>query len=163
MIAAISPFFGLVFHRLLDTTLSISSFEEVVVDLLDAFEAYNGTRFVLVLANLAAHSESALFTLFTDTPHVVLFLPRYSPQLNPIELSFNDLKREVKTQLATRRGQLNDTDTLPWGQKTVTRRQILREAIGASLGTIAVPKCAAWYAHSNGYYLPCLQGLNLQQ
>ena len=73
------------------------------------------------------------------------------------------VQREAKTQLAQRRAQLNATDGLSWGQRTATRRGILREAISTSLGTITIPKCAAWYSHTNGYYLPCLQGVDLLQ
>jgi transposase len=51
---------------------------------------------LIVLDNAKIHhsTDAKDFFDYTETPH--LFLPPYSPDLNPIELVFGDLKRRVK-------------------------------------------------------------------
>ena len=51
---------------------------------------------VVVLDNLAAHKNLEIRALIEDKGARVLFLPPYSPELNPIELAWAKLKNTIK-------------------------------------------------------------------
>ena len=59
----------------------------------------------------------------------ILFLPVYSPELNPIEKVFSILR-------TTYHDQLLETAKAPWGQKARTREKIINDALRDSLPAI---------------------------
>jgi transposase len=56
---------------------------------------------VVVMDNLAAHHQHAVRALIEQTGALLVFLPLYSPDFNPIELLFSKLKAAMR-QLAAR-------------------------------------------------------------
>ena len=48
---------------------------------------------VIVMDNAPFHKTEPTFVLFQNSPHVLLFLPPYSPDFNPIEQDFATLKK----------------------------------------------------------------------
>lgn len=53
----------------------------------------------IVMDNAAFHRKKQLFDLAAKSNHKVLFLPPYSPELNPIENFWSWLKRKLKSTL----------------------------------------------------------------
>ena len=51
---------------------------------------------VLVMDNAAFHRKSKLYTLAEDAGHTLIFLPPYSPDLNPIENFWAWLKKTLR-------------------------------------------------------------------
>jgi len=74
-------------HSLLHGTVNKVRFREFILGM--PFPA--GT--VIVLDNLAAHKDA---DAFRDKGYTPLFTPPYSPQFNPVELIFSQVKREFR-------------------------------------------------------------------
>lgn len=51
---------------------------------------------IIVMDNAAFHRKAALQKIIEKTNHTLIFLPPYSPNLNPIEKYWANMKREVK-------------------------------------------------------------------
>jgi len=68
------------------------------------FEAYIETQLasilepgdVVILDNLSAHKNSRAERIFRDRSAFMLFLPPYSPDLNPIEMAFSKVKAHFR-------------------------------------------------------------------
>ena len=60
-------------------------------------EYYTNTKkSVFILDNASYHKSQKLKELFEKHGHVMLFLPPYSPDLNPIEKLWGNLKRQLR-------------------------------------------------------------------
>ena len=86
---------------------------------------------VVIMDNLGPHKNQATLNLITQAGAQALFLPAYSPDLNPIEKMWSKVKNflrsvEARTQAA------------------------LIEAIGAALQTVTAQDAMNWFA-SCGY------------
>jgi transposase len=68
----------------------------VLCDLLPFLSSYPGPRSILVLDNASIHKSASLLRMLQTVGVLVLFLPPYTPSLNPIELFWNQLKYRVK-------------------------------------------------------------------
>jgi transposase len=86
---------------------------------------------ILVMDNLQTHKVSGVATALADREARVLYLPPYSPDLNPIEQVFSKIKGEL------RRRRLRTCDEL-W------------DAFGQSLDWISCEEAEAYYRHA-GY------------
>jgi transposase len=106
----------------------------------EAFEAYVGHFLapslregqVVVLDGLGAHRTDRVRELVEATGAELLFLPSYSPDLNPIEEAFSKIKQLVRKV----------------GART---REALVEAIGRALAAVTPEDAAGWFAHA-GYW-----------
>jgi transposase len=87
---------------------------------------------VVVLDGLGAHRTDKVRELIEARGADLLFLPSYSPDLNPIEEAFSKIKSLVRKEGA--RG-----------------RKALVEAIGRALVAITLEDVAGWFAHA-GYW-----------
>jgi transposase len=106
----------------------------------EAFEAYvehflapalsNGQ--VVVLDGLGAHRPQRIRELIEARGADLLFLPSYSPDLNPIEEAFSKIKALVRKDGAR-------------------LREALVEAIGRALAAVTPEDAAGWFAHA-GYW-----------
>jgi transposase len=86
---------------------------------------------MVVMDNLAPHKSQSTLELLTQAGACVLFLPAYSPDLNPIEKMWSKLKAYLrKTEART--------------------REALEETIAAGLRTITAQDARNWFA-SCGY------------
>lgn len=83
---------------------------------------------IVVLDNLAVHKVAAARTLVEAAGCRLLFLPAYSPDLNPIELAFAKLKGHLRRA----------------GART---RDALEPAIARALDTITAEDAANWFRH----------------
>ena len=86
---------------------------------------------VVILDNLAAHKDDATLALITAAGAQALFLPAYSPDLNPIEKMWSKVKNRLRSAEAR---------TIPE----------LHAAIAAALAEVTAQDAAGWFA-SCGY------------
>ncbi len=86
---------------------------------------------VVVLDGLGAHRTQRVRELVEGRGADLVFLPSYSPDLNPIEEAFSKIKSIVRKV----------------GART---REALVEAIGRALAAVTPEDAAGWYAHA-GY------------
>jgi transposase len=87
---------------------------------------------VVVLDGLGAHRPRRIRELIEARGADLLFLPSYSPDLNPIEEAFAKIKALVRKESARR------------------VREVLIEAIGRVLAVVTPEDAAGWFAHA-GY------------
>jgi transposase len=105
-----------------------------------AFEAYVehllaptlGEGQVVVLDGLGAHRTDKVSELIEARGAELLFLPSYSPDLNPIEEAFSKIKNIVRKAQARTRG-------------------ALVEAIASAISALTLEDAVGWFAHC-GYY-----------
>jgi transposase len=87
---------------------------------------------VVVLDGLGAHRPKRIRELIEARRANLLFLPSYSPDLNPIEEAFSKIKALVRKE----------------GARV---REALVEAIGRALASVTPEDAAGWFAHA-GYW-----------
>lgn len=86
---------------------------------------------IVIMDNLSPHKSDPTLALITQAGAQVLFLPAYSPDLNPIEMAFSKLKTALRKGAA----------------RTVTT---LMKLIGKLIKTFAPEQCANYFQHA-GY------------
>ena len=86
---------------------------------------------VVIMDNLASHKAKAVRDAIRRAGARLLFLPKYSPDLNPIEQLFAKLKHHL------RRAQARSKDAVC-------------DAIADALQTVTPPECSKYFAHA-GY------------
>ncbi len=86
----------------------------------------------MVLDGLGAHRTERVEELVEGRGADLVFLPSYSPDMNPIEEAFSKIKHLVRKVGA--RG-----------------REALVEAIGRALAAVTPEDAASWFAHA-GYW-----------
>ncbi|MBZ9753641.1 transposase [Deinococcus sp. HMF7604] len=84
---------------------------------------------VVVMDNLGAHRRAAVRVLIEAHGAELIFLPPYSPDLNPIELMFSKLKAVVR-----RLGARTKTGVLT--------------AIRTALDAVTLADCQGWFQHA---------------
>jgi transposase len=102
----------------------------------DAFEAYVRHLLapsltpgqIVVMDNLSVHKRKAARGLIEGRGCSVLFLPPYSPDLNPIEHAFSKLKAILRS-------------------KAARTREALEEAIAEALSAITPSDALGWFRH----------------
>ena len=87
---------------------------------------------VVVLDGLGAHRTEKVRELAEERGADLVFLPSYSPDLNPIEVAFSKIKALVRKE----------------GARV---REALVEAIGRALAAVTPEDAAGWFAHA-GYW-----------
>jgi len=83
---------------------------------------------VVVMDNLGSHKVQGVREAIEAKGAQLLYLPPYSPDLNPIELAFSKLKRLLRSAAARTVGILWDT-------------------IGSLLGRFSPTECTAYFRH----------------
>lgn len=69
-------------------------------------ERFGGRTMVIVLDNASTHCDPVVAELIEAEGHVVQYLPPYSPDYNPIELTFSVLKAWMKRNYVYHRHQI---------------------------------------------------------
>jgi transposase len=87
---------------------------------------------VVVLDGLGAHRTHRVRELIEARGADLVFLPSYSPDLNPIEEAFSKIKALVR-------------------KEGVRVREALVEAIGRALAAVTIEDVAGWFTHA-GYW-----------
>ena len=83
---------------------------------------------VVVLDGLGAHRTGRVRDLVEGRGANLVFLPSYSPDLNPIEEAFSKIKSIVRKAAAR-------------------TREVLDEAMGEALSTVTSEDVAGWFSH----------------
>jgi len=78
---------------------------------------------VVILDNLGAHHRSEVRRLVEETGALLVYLPPYSPDLNPIELMFSKVKAAMRAVGVRTRERV--LDALSWALGTVTSDDVL--------------------------------------
>ena len=109
-------------------------------ELIEKCKELNHENICFVMDNVRIHkSEESIREQCGKNNIELLFLPVYSPELNPIEKVFSILKAHIKKLLRTKyHKQLLETANAPWGQKARTREKIISDALNESLPKITV-------------------------
>lgn len=89
---------------------------------------------VLVMDNLSAHKNKQTLKLLNAAGVETLFLPPYSPDLNPIELMWSKVKNLLRTAEAR-------------------TPEELQEAIARALSSVTSKDAANWFAHCGYSFL----------
>lgn len=87
---------------------------------------------VVVLDGLGAHRTNRVRELIEERGAELLFLPSYSPDLNPIEEVFSKIKNIVRKARAR-------------------TREALDEVMGEALSAVTLEDVAGWFSHC-GYH-----------
>lgn len=114
---------GIILARVFQGSTNAAVFEEYIEQLLHVCvsKAYD----VLVMDNASFHHSERIKQMCDDAGIVLIYLPPYSPDLNPIEEFFAELKAFIKRQWAVYSG-ATDKDFatfLEWCVETVGGRQ----------------------------------------
>ena len=87
---------------------------------------------VVVMDNLNMHKMVAVKAAITAAGAVPVYLPTYSPELNPIELLWADLKRDLR-------------------RLAINTEPELRAAVRRLRSRVATKKVDGWFRHSLAY------------
>ena len=116
---------GVLCHRALDGGVRAASFLAFVCEVL--LPVLRPGQ-VVVMDNLSAHKTRAARAAFEAAGVGVLYLPRYSPEFNPIELCWAKVKARLRAV----------------GART---REALRAAVAEALEAVSVEEVGAWIRH----------------
>ena len=86
----------LYYYEAKETPYEHLSFADFLTQLFAYFRRDRKEHVFIVMDNVRFHHHDEVQAIFDDSPHEVVFLPPYSPFLNPIENMFNQLKHYVK-------------------------------------------------------------------
>jgi transposase len=125
VVGAVSATGGLLCHRALDGGMDAAAFlafaEAVLIPALRPGE-------VVVMDNLSSHKTRAVRAAFAAAGVGVVYLPRYSPELNPIELCWAKVKGRLRAV----------------GART---REGLRVAVAEALASVERAEVGRWIRH----------------
>lgn len=97
----------------------------------------NKTDMILICDNAPIHKKDEIKIMVANHGHAILFLPPYSPQLNPIEETFGVWKGYIRAQ------NCNDSDQL-------------LDAIQTSSTKITSTHCKAFYQHMRKFLIKAM-------
>jgi transposase len=86
---------------------------------------------VVIMDNLRVHKMTGVRTAIEAVGATLLFIPPYSPDLNPIELAFSKLKARLRA-------------------KAIRTANALWNAVGELCGSFSPTECASYFRH-DGY------------
>lgn len=130
VVGAISAMGGLLAHRALDGAMTGAAFLAFVTEaLLPVLRPGQ----VVVMDNLSAHKTKAVRAAFAAAGVGVLYLPRYAPEFNPIELCWARVKARLRSEAAR-------------------TREALRIAVADALALVRTEDVRRWVRHC-GYQL----------
>jgi transposase len=87
---------------------------------------------VVIMDNLKVHKMAAVRQAIEACGATLLFIPPYSPDLNPIELAFSKLKALLRA-------------------KAISTTEALWKAVGKLCGNFSPAECANYFRH-DGYF-----------
>lgn len=87
---------------------------------------------VVVMDNLSAHKMSKVRAAIAAVGATAVYLPTYSPELNPIELWWADVKRQLR-------------------KLGIDARDQLASAVRRLRASVPLDKIAAWFRHSESH------------
>lgn len=145
------------YYKKKQTAYDGESFQNFLKELIEIIESRGFKNVILVMDNSSVHQEKYVKQL-CDGKVDYMFLPPYSPNLNPIENVFGIIKKYMKKILATTyRDALLATFHLDWGQKTAARQSILDEVFTLAVSQIDQEILENTYEHMKKYVALALE------
>ena len=89
---------------------------------------------IVIMDNLSSHKVSGIREAIESVGASILFLPPYSPDLNPIELMWSKIKAILR-------------------KLKIRAKELLDDAIALALDTVSISDISGWFRH-DGYALP---------
>lgn len=113
-----------------------NTFRSFIISLLDIMDGMNMVGYNIIADNCQIHKHGELVKMIRDRGYRLVFLPRYSPFLNPIEEFWSRLKFCYKTNKGT--------------DGVVSR-------VEAASEEISVDNIHSWINHAISYFPRCIQ------
>jgi transposase len=104
-----------------DTNVFMSFLSEMLIPKLDKPK-------ILIMDNLSVHKVKKVQELVTDHNHQLIYLPPYSPYLNPIELFFSKIKGHLKNL-------------------TTKTRELLEIGLNEAINKVCFSDIKNWFSH----------------
>lgn len=117
------------------TAYHIVKFMESVMDILDK---HNKKGMFIVMDNCRVHHSRFVVDAINQRSYKPLFMPPYSPFLNPIEECWSKIKKNI------RRNPLNKSD-------------MLTPRIAEACKQVTVADCQGWIRHAESYWDRCIE------
>ncbi len=114
-----------------------NNFQSFVEALLDRMHPWPLPNSVIVMDNMAIHKVNSIWEMVEQHGSCLVYLPPYSPDLNPIEEAFSSIKAWLCANHEYIQNQVNGDSTDPYG--------VIWEAIY----TITPDDAQGWYRHSS--------------
>jgi transposase len=149
---------GIIQYTAKEKAFTAATFSDFIAELLASLQFSGETGVCIVMDNCKIHDRDDLPDRIEQADFTMKFLPPYSPMLNPIEEVIGDVKREIKTLLSV--NFIADAlriQSLPWGQKTAARRELLLRALGEAIGKIGAATVDQHFDHSYRILPRCIQ------
>lgn len=128
---------GVLHFKLSFSAFNTMLFSEFVQQVIEKLQLANIDGAILICDNVAFHHSTCVSQLVENAGHKLVFLPPYSPFLNPIEEVFSQWKRLVAAAMA------KDAEEL-------------KTAIESAAGQITADNCINYIKHSETYYDACI-------
>jgi transposase len=112
-------------------------FEVFLNEMFEKFDSDNISGSLLIMDNVAFHHSQSIKTLVQTRGHSILYLPPYSPFLNPIENMFAKWKEYVRRERATDEARLF-------------------ELIESGARLVTSDDCNAFYLHMTSFLPKCI-------
>ena len=141
-----------------ESSFNGDSFSNFLKDLIEIIESKQITNACLIFDNSPVHKDADIKKVCWGKVEY-RFLPPYSPNLNPIENIFGLLKNIMKKFLATDyKAELLETFSLPWGQKTARRQEILDCCFISAISQITNENLHNTFNHMKKYVGLAMEG-----
>ena len=114
---------GLILSKTMNTAYNGALFSEFVQELMVKLNELQMMSFTIIMDNVSFHKVTGINELIFEGGHNLLFLPTYSPQLNPIEEFFSKWKQSVRSANSNTVTELENAISI--GCSLITRLTVL--------------------------------------
>ena len=126
---------GILHLEVVENAVTGAAFRRFVEGLLPRMNKWPLPNSVLVVDNASIHKVAGIRELVEDHGMRLMFLPSYSPDLNPIELSFSS----IKAWLRANRDQVN--------REMESENGTVYNALWQAVHSVTPEKARGWYKH----------------
>lgn len=126
---------GIIHLEVLENAITGDDFRRFVEGLLPRMNKWPLPNSVLVIDNASIHKVAGIRELVEESGARLLYLPAYSPDLNPIELAFST----IKTWLRSNRDRLH--------RQTEGQNGTVYDVLWEAVHTVTTEHAKGWYKH----------------
>lgn len=168
IIHAVSPSIGNVFTEKTDSNVNDDRFDQFITHMLMHLSVNQaGVHFCIILDNAPVHRMGTISVILHQPQfnglYTILFLPPYTPFLNPIENVFSLIKSKVKEYLRSYNDLMLATTTMKWGQKVNARYQILENAVTYAFQFVTQQAVLDFFNHTKDFYIAIGQQMDINE
>jgi len=87
---------GILHFKTQNSAYNKTTFCDFLKEIFEKMNLMNFRNYAIIMDNVAFHKSTEVRTIIEESGHSLLFLPPYSPQLNPIEEFFSKWKQHRK-------------------------------------------------------------------